>query len=690
MNNSTDLVFLFSPLSSFSETGLRSNQISKSDMSNILPSAEKHFEVSNRIPTVRSNFKKLPVLLFSSLFFVPVVNASTYYVATNGSDTNPGTLSSPWRTINKAANTLVAGDSVNIRAGTYKEQVTPKNSGNASSGFITYAAYPNETVTVDASNGLNAAWSGVFNISNRSYIQISGLRIINSPGFGVFLSSSNNMRILNNYISNISNAGILVDHSDTITLDGNEVGFASSGGDQNNGIQESVSLNHATNYIVSNNSVHDGGMEGIDAKVGSSNGKIFGNTVYNMARVGIYVDAWDTSITNVEIYKNTVSNSRPVASGAAEDGIRIGAEHGSTVSNVKIYNNTLHNLSGSGVTLANYTESGYPEPKFSNISMYNNTIYNAGTKAGNSWGGGGIDVQTSSNTGITIRNNILSKAGSFNVAASSGSTVSNNLFDAGSTSGTSAVQGNPAFMNVAKADFHLQATSPAINTGITTGAPTVDFDQQARPQGGQVDIGAFEYGSSASSPSPTSPSPTIDVTAPSVPVNLAATAPDSTKVYLSWNASTDNVGVTGYIIYRNGTQIGTSAVASFTDSAVVGGTTYNYTAKASDVASNLSASSNTATVNTPQATTSAVKISSYSAGNITANSSKINWTTNVPSTGVVSYGTSATNLSSKVNAGNMATRQAVQINGLARGTTYYYKISASNGSVTSSFRTSRW
>ena len=46
--------------------------------------------------------------------------ASVYYVATSGSDANPGTLTQPWRTIQKAAATLQAGDAVYIRAGTYR------------------------------------------------------------------------------------------------------------------------------------------------------------------------------------------------------------------------------------------------------------------------------------------------------------------------------------------------------------------------------------------------------------------------------------------------------------------------------------------------------------------------------------------------------------------------------------------
>lgn len=700
MNRSTKLVISFSALSSFSEAALslyrqlsggvsvassnahRKNNHQALRSTGLQTSSINHSELSTLSPGTMSNFRSLLAILFLTVSFAPIANAADYYVATNGSDTNPGTLSSPWKTITKAANTLVAGDSVNIRAGTYKEQVTPKNSGYAGA-FITYAAYPGEKVTVDGSNGLNRAWTGIFDLTNRSYLQISGLRIINSPGFGVFMSGSRNIKILNNYTYHTNSSGIWTENGDTITVDGNEIEGASASGDQ----QESLSIEGTNNFIVSNNRVHGGGREGIDAKEGSSNGKIFGNTVYNMARVGIYVDAYGIDIDNVEVYNNTVYNSKPTASGAAEDGIRIGAERGKAVSNVKIYGNVIYNISGSGIVLSKWTDPGYPEPKYSNISLYNNTVYNAGTKAGNSWGGGGIEIGGSSNTGIVIRNNILSKAGSFNIAASSGVAISNNLFDGGSTSGTNAVTGNPLFRSIANADFRLQATSPAISAGTSTGAPSIDFDLKARPQGGQVDIGAFENGSSTTPPLTIS-----DTTPPSAPQNLAATPTNSSTVNLSWSQSTDNVGVAGYKVYRDNTEIGTSAVPSFTDTSVVKGTTYNYTIKAYDSAGNLSVSSKTANVQTLQ---QAINISSYYVNNITSSGATINWTTNAPSSGSIYYGTRVANLNSSAIFSGLSTKHSVNLTGLIRRTSYYYQIIAKDSvgaTVTSTvfnFKTAR-
>ncbi|WP_333876480.1 right-handed parallel beta-helix repeat-containing protein [Methylobacter sp.] len=402
MNKSNKLVASFSALSSFSAAAFSLHQKSGSNMhdlvsahnpllqtdhvslassnahrksnyqallsSNLQSPIDKHFKVSTLIPRAPSNFKSLLGTLVFSIFFVPVANAGTYYVATNGSDTNPGTLSAPWRTITKAANTLIAGDAVNIRAGTYKERVAPKNSGNASNGFIAYGAYPGETVTIDASGSLrNGDWRGAFDISNRSYIQVSGIRFVNSPGFGVYIAHSTNIRILNNYTYSTYYSGIYTEYCDTITIDGNEVVQANTGASQ-----ESISIYSTNNFTVSHNSVHDGNMEGIDAKVSPSNGKIFGNKIYNMLRVGIYVDAWETTADNIEIYDNTVSDSKY----AEDDGIMIGGELGGTASNITVYNNILNNVGKPGVVTSYWTESGNSKPKFSNISIYNNSTDN--------------------------------------------------------------------------------------------------------------------------------------------------------------------------------------------------------------------------------------------------------------------------------------------------------------------------
>lgn len=88
-----------------------------------------------------------------------------------------------------------------------------------------------------------------------------------------------------------------------------------------------------------------------------------------------------------------------------------------------------------------------------------------------------------------------------------------------------------------------------------------------------------------------------DTAAPTAPTGLTATA-SGTTVSLNWSASTDNVGVTGYQVLRNGTQVGTATGTSYTDTGLGASTGYSYAVRAVDAAGNASAASNTATVTT--------------------------------------------------------------------------------------------
>ncbi|THF82266.1 hypothetical protein E6C55_07345 [Cohnella fermenti] len=90
----------------------------------------------------------------------------------------------------------------------------------------------------------------------------------------------------------------------------------------------------------------------------------------------------------------------------------------------------------------------------------------------------------------------------------------------------------------------------------------------------------------------------VDTTAPSAPTNVAAASASASTATVSWLSSTDNVGVTGYVIYRDGTKVGTSTTTTYADSGLAANTTYSYTVKATDAAGNLSDASAAATVKT--------------------------------------------------------------------------------------------
>src|SRR5262249_10340898 len=101
----------------------------------------------------------------------------------------------------------------------------------------------------------------------------------------------------------------------------------------------------------------------------------------------------------------------------------------------------------------------------------------------------------------------------------------------------------------------------------------------------------------ASSTFSTSPSTFIaqvspaDTVPPSVPQNLTATAVSSSQINLSWNASTDNVGVTGYRIYRGDARIATTASTQYSVTGLLPSTVYSFRVVAYDAAGNVSKSS---------------------------------------------------------------------------------------------------
>lgn len=96
--------------------------------------------------------------------------------------------------------------------------------------------------------------------------------------------------------------------------------------------------------------------------------------------------------------------------------------------------------------------------------------------------------------------------------------------------------------------------------------------------------------------------PGADVTPPSVPTGVSGAALSPTEISLQWTASTDNTGVAGYRIFRNGSAVGTAAATSFADKGLTSSTTYQYGVAAYDAAGNQSPASPPVSVTTAPAT----------------------------------------------------------------------------------------
>ena len=188
---------------------------------------------------------------------------------------------------------------------------------------------------------------------------------------------------------------------------------------------------------------------------------------------------------------------------------------------------------------------------------------------------------------------------------------------------------------------------------------------------------------------PPDPPPPTESTAPTAPTNLVATASSSTQVGLSWTASTDDVGVTGYMVERcvgNGcagfAQITTTTSATYSDSGLLNATSYGYRARATDAKGNLSSYSNVSYVNTPKGTNSdstpPTAPTSLAASAISSTQVNLVWAASNDSVGVTGYFVercAGTNCSSFAQVGLTGTTNFSDT-GLTASTSYSYRVRA--------------
>ncbi len=436
------------------------------------------------------NVDSIDLALFEQSDSMP---RNAYYVAPDGRDSNPGTERLPWRTIQKAADTATAGKTVYIKEGTYNERIWVQNSGMPGN-FITFTAYPGHIVTIDGASE-QFDWYALFNVRDKSYIKVSGLRVINSPYWGIYVGgNSNHVIIEKNYTYNTASSGIAAwrgsgGMSRDIIISGNEIELAVNGKQQ-----ECLSLSGIDRFEVRYNYVHHGhladtpGGEGIDAKDGCTNGKVYKNCVYRTYnKLGIYVDAWDEDSSNIEVFDNIVHD--------CQMGFAVASEAGGVLENIAFYNNLAYNNDTWGIRVNVW----HDESILKHGKVINNTFYNNNR--------GGIDIGDEKFENLVVRNNICSQNERAQLRDTSEQKhrnqqtqihVDNNLIDGFRGSwceiyGVRAAVGDPRFVNPLLGDFHLKPNSPAIDRGSPIGAPRHDFEGDPRPAGSGYDIGIDEY-----------------------------------------------------------------------------------------------------------------------------------------------------------------------------------------------------
>jgi len=478
---------------------------------------------------------------------------STFYVSTTGDDSNSGTQTAPWRTVQHAADTVRAGSTVNVRGGVYGELVTVKASGNASEGYITFRSYPGETAVLDAGHFAPSGRQAVLTIHNQSYVRIAGFEIRNfrtaehqlTPlGISV-MGAGSHIELLKNNVHHIEQTfegrdgpghgangfGIAVYGTDAkipitdLIIDGNEVHHLKTGS------SESLVVNgNVTNFRITHNVVHDNNNIGIDvigfertapdpAVDQARDGVVSGNLVYNIHSRGnpayqneensdgIYVDGG----TRILIEQNVMHDD--------DFGIELASEHKDrATSYILARNNLIYHCHTAGVSIGGYDpERGHTD----HSTVVNNTLYENDTSG---TGSGEFQMQWHMADNV-FANNIVYAGAHCLIAVNKSQVEKNhppvaidhNLYYCASGAKAStwaevsgAVTGfdkyvestgndrhsrflDPQFVDVAK-DFHLRSDSPAIAAGMLDGVPVgeLDLEGSTRVKSGKIDIGCYQ------------------------------------------------------------------------------------------------------------------------------------------------------------------------------------------------------
>src|SRR3989344_4064698 len=175
-----------------------------------------------------------------------------------------------------------------------------------------------------------------------------------------------------------------------------------------------------------------------------------------------------------------------------------------------------------------------------------------------------------------------------------------------------------------------------------------------------------------------------DTQAPTTPTNLTASAISSSQINLSWTQSTDNIGVTGYRVYRGGTQVASPSTTSYSDTGLSPSTTYSYTVAAVDGAGNISFQSTSAQATTqappPPDTTPPSTPTNLFATAVSSSQINLSWSASTDNVGVTGYRVERCQGSGCTAFSQIATPIGTTYNdtGLTANTIYRYRVRAAD------------
>lgn len=431
----------------------------------------------------------------NQLLAIPVLADNSYYVATNGSDSNPGTKSQPFATLSKAVSEVEAGDTVYVRGGTYylKNGLWIGKSGTQLA-HIVFQSYPGETAIVDGKNMSDD--NDVFTIGG-DYIDIKNFEARNATRIGINIWGGQHIQILNNIVHDSKGAGILMSYTDSsqitdILVDGNTVYnncLNNSDRTKSEGWPSGIAADGDGDIRITNNTVYNNYGEGIGSW--ASDGLISGNRVYDNYSVEVYLsNTTDTRVEKNLIY--TLNNSKFYRFNQPASGIQLANEG---ASNKLDKNRIINNIVIGGREGFSYYSSYGHGGGLKNTIIANNTFYKSTRPLV-------LIEEDAGHKNTVIANNIFYQTGNVaitDVEATSGLKFQNNLWyggEAGSASGKNDVNADPLLVKpgtTVASDYKLKADSPAIDAGSRLNRVATDYAGLSRPVGNRYDIGAYEY-----------------------------------------------------------------------------------------------------------------------------------------------------------------------------------------------------
>ncbi|HEX6099079.1 MAG TPA: right-handed parallel beta-helix repeat-containing protein [Thermoanaerobaculia bacterium] len=556
-------------------------------------------------------------------------HAADRYVSLSGNDANAGTLAAPLRTITQAAALAQPGDTIHVRAGVYNERVKIYSKGTAAAR-ITFKPYNNEKVTLDGATV--PADKAIVTLNETQYVDFSGFEVRNGPYIGILGWLAKNTRILNNDVHGTVRGGIwvgaeTVGYSSDITVSGNSVHntvlenqYHNMGG---GGWAGAVVVSVTERATITDNRIWNNDGEGL-ISLRSNHHVVRGNTIWDNFSVELYIDNSRFATVDRNLVYNT-GNPRYLRNGNRAAGIAVANETNANMnpSSDNVFSNNIVVGTRWGFYYGAWESGG----GLRNTKVVNNTFYGTTDAI--------VEIENDAHANSVVQNNIFFGTGSPSpryTGAGTGVTYAHNLWyggTAGSAASSSDVLANPMFANpggTAAADYKIRAGSAAVAKALNlTGIVANDHFGALRAT--PFDIGAHQLGSSVAA----------DTVAPSIPVNLRATGGHATSVSIAWNPSTDNVGVTGYIVVRNGVQIATVAATTFTDNTSSEGKMYAYQVIATDAAGNRSAPSVALPLAWSSADAEAPSAPAARVATVTSTSVEMRWSPATDNVGVAEY-----------------------------------------------------